>query len=152
MATYQSPLTVIIKGAIAGAAGTAAMGAAMDQAPKLLEGFGLRMPLAPAPPTAPDEQEAKATAGQAIHWTYGSAWGAYYAVIQSSLKPPPLLHGIVFGALVGGVASTLIPRLGLQNPPSRNPPQINAMYLAAHVVYGVSTAVAYAILNLGRRG
>ena len=171
MATYQSPLTVIIKGAIAGAAGTAAMGAAMERAPKVLESMGVQVPTPPPGPTAPDsppealaervaegvaEQpmgpQAKATAGQVMHWGYGAAWGAYYAVIQSSLKPPPLLHGALFGALVGTVASAVVPRLGLQNPPSRNPPKLNAMYMGYHLVYGVTTAVVYAILNLGRRG
>ncbi len=34
MATYQSPLTVIAKGALAGAAGTAVMGAFMERAPQ----------------------------------------------------------------------------------------------------------------------
>jgi hypothetical protein len=171
MATYQSPLTVIIKGAVAGAAGTAAMGAAMERAPQLLQQMGVDLPTPPPGPTAPDsppealaervaegvaeepiDPQTKATAGHAIHWGYGAAWGAYYAVIQSSLKLPPLLHGAFFGALVGTVASTVVPRLGLQTPPSRNPPKLNAMYMGYHLVYGVTTAVVYAILNLGRRG
>ncbi|MGH2428608.1 MAG: hypothetical protein ACRDGV_06920 [Candidatus Limnocylindria bacterium] len=171
MATYQSPLTVIIKGAIAGAAGTAIMGAAMERAPKLLEQMGVKLPPAPQAPTAPDspteatakrlaegvaeqpiDEETKATGGQVVHWAYGAGWGAFYGIMQSSLKLPHLVHGTLFGALVGGVATFLVPRIGLQVPPSENPQQLNVFYMGSHLVYGWATAIVYAILNLGRRG
>ncbi len=171
MATYQSPLTVIVKGAMAGAAGTAVMGTFMERAPGWMERMGVTMPSSPPGPTAPDspteevaerivegvakrpiDSAGKARAGQMVHWSYGAGWGALFAVLQSSFTPPPLIHGSLFGAMVGVVADTVMPRLGLQNPPSRNPGQINVMHMAAHVVFGIATALTYQILNLGRRG
>ncbi|MGI8998681.1 MAG: hypothetical protein ACR2GO_03115, partial [Candidatus Limnocylindria bacterium] len=97
MTTYQSPLTVIVKGALAGAAGTAVMGAFMERAPQILEGMGIRLPAERPGPTSPDspnealaqrvakgvarqplDPEAKETAGEAVHWAYGAAWGAFF--------------------------------------------------------------------------
>ncbi len=72
--------------------------------------------------------------------------------MQSTLKLPHLVHGTVFGILAGVVADTVMPRLGLQVSPARNPTEVNAMHMAAHVVFGWTTATVYAILNLGRRG
>lgn len=171
MATYQSPLTAIVKGALAGAAGTAAMGAFTERAPRALERLGWSMPSGPKGPTAPDtpteevaerlvedvaEQDlpddAKGTAGQAVHWTYGAAWGAVFGIVQASLRLPHLLHGVLFGLLVGTVADTVMPRFGLQVPPKRNPMELNVFHMAAHVVFGLVTAATWAVLNLGRRG
>lgn len=172
MASYQSPLTAIIKGAIAGAAGTAVMGVFMERAPELMERMGRPMPPSPPGPTAPDTPneevaqrlaegladaspltaEAKATAGEAVHWAYGSAWGALYGVVQSSIKLPHFIHGTVFGALVGVVADTVMPAMRLQNKPTENPTAANVMHFAAHLVYGWTTALVWGVLNLGRRG
>lgn len=174
MSTYQSPLTVIIKGAIAGAAGTAVMNTALQQAPELIERMGVPMPEPLAPPPHPDKPDAptaeaaervargaarealdpgtRARAGEAIHWGYGAAWGAFYGVMQSSLKLPHLLHGTILGVLVYGAAATVVPRLGLTPPPTDQPAKLNAMQIGAHLVYGWATAITYAILNFGRRG
>jgi hypothetical protein len=118
MAGYESPLTYLIKGAVAGAVGTAVMSAAMQRAPQLMERAGVALPKqrgggAGQPPTAElaervaegvlhesIDEEAKAVTAEAVHWGYGAAWGAYYAVIQASFNFPRLLHGTFLGALV----------------------------------------------------
>lgn len=169
--TYQSPLSAIINGAIAGAAGTYVMGEAMARVPELLERAGHPLPEAPPGPAAPDspteevaerlaeglardeiDAQTKAAAGQVIHWTYGAAWGAAYAVLQSSLRLPSVLGGVLFGAGVGYVADTVLPAMRLQTRPELNPRSVNAYHMAMHLVYGVTTAVAWRVLNLGRRG
>jgi hypothetical protein len=171
MASYQSPLSAIIKGAFAGAAGTWVMGEAMARTPQLLERAGVRLPEPPPGPTAPDSpteevaerlaegvaeqeisDETKAAAGQLVHWTYGAAWGAFFGVMQASLRLPHLVHGTLFGLLVGTVADTAMPRLRLQVAPTQRPASLNVMYMAHHVIYGWAVAIAWAILNLGRRG
>lgn len=173
--SYQPPLTVIIKGAIAGAAGTAVMTAVMERAPQLVARVpGLSASPPPPPraepdaPASPTEALAdrvatgvartslaprdRATAGQAIHWGYGAGWGALYGVLQSSLKLPHLLHGTLLGGIVGGAALTVVPRLGLVPPPEQQSREQLIMSVGSHLVYGWSTAIVYAILNLGRRG
>lgn len=171
MASYQSPLTAIVKGAIAGAAGTYVMGEAMSRVPQLLKQLGYELPQPPPGPAAPDspteevaerlaegvaqqpiDQETKAQAGHVVHWSYGSAWGVAFGVLQSSLRLPHLLAGLLFGAAVGTVADTLLPRLGLQTPPSQRPAPLTVAYMGYHLVYGLATSLTWAILNLGRRG
>ncbi len=168
MATHQSPLAVIVKGALAGAAGTAVMSAFMERAPELMDRIGMG---SGEPPTPPEEPEAPsspteelaervtegdlaaddlAVAGQAIHWGYGAAWGSYFAVIQSTFRPPSIMHGLFLGGLMTGVAVKLVPQLGLAPQPRTREQLITAA--ASHGVYGVVTAVAYRVLNLGRRG
>jgi hypothetical protein len=168
MATYQSPLAVIVKGALAGAAGTAVMSAFMERAPELMERAGVGGDEPPTPPDdpgttgSPTEElvdrvtegelgaEERAAAGEAVHWAYGAAWGAYYAVIQSTFRPSPIVHGAFLGGLMTAVATKVVPRLGLA-PRPRNREELitNA---ASHVVYGVATGIVYQVLNLGRRG
>lgn len=166
MATYQSPLAVVIKGALAGAAGTAAMNAFLEQAPALMERVGLatgRPPTPPAKPTrrgsATEEVVEKATTlapGEAkhadglLHWAYGSGWGAYYAVIQSTFRLPSLLHGTWLGGLMTVVAVRVVPALGLAPAPGTQEAMIVSG--ASHAVFGWTTAIAYSVLNFGRRG
>jgi hypothetical protein len=168
MASYQSPLAVIVKGALAGAAGTAVMSAFMERAPEFMERAGVGATEPPAPPEDPDapaspteelaervtngtlEGEERALAGQAIHWGYGAAWGAYFAVIQSTFRPSPITHGAFLGGLMTVVAAKVVPRLGLMPEPRNRQELITSA--ASHVVYGVATGLTYQLLNLGRRG
>lgn len=168
MATHQSPLAVIVKGALAGAAGTAVMSAFMERAPELMERVGVGGEEPPTPPVEGDEPgspteelaervtphrlgaDERAIAGEAIHWAYGAAWGAYFAIVQSTFRPSPIIHGAFLGGLMTAVATKAVPRLGLAPAPrSREELLTNA---ASHVVYGVATGVVYQVLNLGRRG
>ena len=139
MATYQSPLAVIIKGALAGAAGTAVMSAFMERAPELRDRAGMPLPQPPAPranpdaPSSPTEElaervtegqlpaEQRAAAGEAIHWAYGAGWGAYYGVMQSTFRLPSVIHGTFLGGLLTFVAVRFVPRLGLTPPAPAEP-------------------------------
>lgn len=171
MATFQSPLAVIVKGALAGAAGTAVMSAFLERAPELMERAGIAAEPDAEPPTPPESgdepgspteeladrvtegalaADERALAGEAIHWGYGAAWGAYFAVVQSTFKPSPVIHGAFLGGLMTAVATKVVPQLGLAPAPrSREELLTN---VGSHVVYGVATGLAYQILNLGRRG
>lgn len=171
MATHQSPLAVIVKGALAGAAGTAVMSAFLERAPELMERAGIDSAGSAEPPTPPEEgdepasptkelaervthggldAEELAVAGEAIHWGYGAAWGAYFAVLQSTFRPSPIVHGAFMGGLMTAVATKVVPRLGLAPAPrSREELLTN---LGSHVVFGMATGLAYQVLNLGRRG
>ena len=168
MATHQSPLAVIVKGALAGAAGTAVMSAFMERAPELMERTGMGSGEPPAPPEEPEAASSPteeladrvtdgelapddlSVAGQAIHWGYGAAWGAYFAVIQSTFRPPSIIHGLFLGGLMTTVAVKLVPQLGLAPEPRTREQLITSA--ASHGVYGVTTAIVYRVLNLGRRG
>ena len=166
MATHQSPLAVVIKGGVAGAAGTAAMTAFLQQAPALMERLGLATARPPTPPAKPSGRRSatekvveRATTlasdetghlGGALHWAYGAGWGAYYAVIQSTFRLPTLLHGTWLSGLMTVVAVRVIPAVGLAPAPRTRDQMI--VTGASHVVFGWTTAIVYSILNFGRRG
>jgi hypothetical protein len=168
MATHQSPLAVLVKGSLAGLAGTAVMSAFQERAPELMGRAGLSVPQPPAPPTDPDAPDSpteelaervtegelapdqREIAGEAIHWAYGAGWGAYFGVMQSTFRPSSLLHGAFLGGLMTLIATRFIPRLGLVPPPKSREELV--LSGSSHVVYGLATAITYRILNLGRRG
>jgi putative membrane protein len=162
----ESPLAVTAKGAVAGLAGTAALTVVMRFGPRMLTGLGL-LPEEAQPheePTAklagkvaggvlerPIGEDTKESAGQAIHWAYGAGWGALYGIVQSSLRLPHLLHGALFGGVVAGVASTLVPAMRLTPPPTEQPPAMSALQVGWHLVYGWVTALTFRLLSPGAR-
>lgn len=158
----ESPLTVAIKGAVAGAIGTAALGLAMERGPALLQQLGL---LDGQPegggeePTEklarrvtrgvldrPLEGEAKETTGQVMRWGYGAGWGLLYGLVQVSLRPRHWLHGTMLGVVTAAVASTAGPALRLTPAPAEQPATISAMQFAYHLLYGWTTALAFRLL------
>ena len=152
MAHHQSPLAVIVKGALAGAAGSAVMSAFVERAPQLLGQVGMRPTAAAA---SPGDEERMSTdsvqaANGALHWAYGAAWGAYFAVLQSTFRPSSIIHGTFLGGLMTFAATKGIPKLGL-GPAPRDREEL-VLSASSHVVFGIATAIVYRILNLGRRG
>ena len=171
MPYHESPLSVVAKGAIAGLAGTAAITLAMKRTPQLLQRLGLEPSEPPAAeaqkiaesagqPTEklaekvttgvldrPIAEDTRQVAGQAVHWGYGAAWGALYGIVQASVRWPSLVHGTVFGGVVGLVASTLVPAMRLTPPPTQQPMPANAMMMVYHLLYGWVTALTFQLLS-----
>lgn len=84
---------------------------------------------------------------QAVHWTYGAAWGGVYGLAQATLRLPAPHHGGAFGLLVGTVGTAELPALGLMPPPWQAPPSTLAMNTAFHLAYGLTTAGAFYALS-----
>lgn len=164
----------LVNGAVAGLVGTAALTVAMRWLPEAMAHAGV----APADPSVPKthgeasevqerptqllaEKVARGTlrtsltdetqqaAGQAIHWSYGAAWGAVYGLVQHWLRPPYLVHGPIFGAGVGMVASTVVPAMGLVPPPTQQPVAMSAMQFTVHLRYDAVTALTFRLLSRG---
>jgi len=166
MAHNDSPLAATLKGAVAGLAGTAALVLAMKATPQVAQALGMASEEAPRPAEsaaettrafadkvatgmveAPIAPEAREAAGEAVHWTYGAAWGALYGILQSSLRLPPPLHGTAFGAIVGAVASTALPAMRLAPSPTKQPPAMSALQAGYHVLYGWVVAATFHALS-----
>ena len=89
------------------------------------------------------------TSSKVIHWGYGALWGAIFGIMQSSLRIPHLVHGTIFGGVVAGVASTLVPAMGLAPSPKDQPKAMSAMQFVNHLIFGWAVALTYRVLTIG---
>ncbi len=130
MSRHDTPLAAVVKGVLAGVAGTAAITVVMQVTPTVFERVGLSLPKPERPmmrkayepgPNTPTQELAekvsegilekplaekpKAEAGEAIHWAYGAAWGVFFAIFAGSMRLPRHISGLALGGLVGLVAS-----------------------------------------------
>src|SRR4051794_8165989 len=131
-------MTTLVRGFVAGIAGTAVM-TAYQLAVAKLQGKSASPPVphrwADAPPPA---QVAKKTADaiglgrrfrredvpmltNAMHWLYGVSWGAFYGVAAGATRPDPIAGGLVFGTAVWGAAYAELVPLGIYKPPWKYP-------------------------------
>jgi hypothetical protein len=149
----------VLRGAVAGLAGTAAMSAAMA----VTKAAGLMPGESPPRKVARNFEEAAGVrdglppaafeaswVGQ--HFAYGAAAGVAYALVRGRLRlPEPVPAGPLFGAALWafGYAGWL-PATGLSPPPSAEPRRRVGTLIVAHLVYGTATAAVSRVLDPGR--
>ena len=86
------------------------------------------------------------------HWAYGVLSGAGYGVLVGSLRSPRVRYGPPFGAAVWLTGYAVLPAAGLYQPIWEYSAQVLAKDLSAHLVYGTTTGLAFAVLyRRGRR-
>lgn len=83
--------------------------------------------------------------GKAVHYGYGAAWGAAFALAARALpRRPPVATGVVFGAVLWLLSDEiLVPLFGFSRGPARYPASSHLKGLAAHLVYGLGTDAAW---------
>ena len=81
-----------------------------------------------------------------MHWSYGSAWGAFYGVLAGSLRRPHPLYGLPFGAAVWVSDYLVLPEAGLYKPIWEYDAKTLATDLSAHLAYGAGTGAAFSLL------
>ncbi|HEX8216877.1 MAG TPA: hypothetical protein VF577_05380 [Allosphingosinicella sp.] len=145
----------LIVGGIAGIVGTMAMTAAMRRLHRRLPREE-RYPLTPreivdsaaAQLDVPLADEPAKDITTAAHFAYGAAMGALVAAINPD---PKKRSGALAGAAVW-LASYMgwIPAVGTLEPATRHPARRNALMIAVHLVWGVSTAAAIRELRAAR--
>jgi hypothetical protein len=84
----------------------------------------------------PDEQTG--ALNNAMHWLYGTSWGALYGL--AARRPTT---GIAFALTVWGASLVELPAMRLAPPVWKMPPSAIAPDLGFHLVYGVATAAAH---------
>jgi len=83
-------------------------------------------------------------AGLAVHFTYGSAWGLLFGLLQASRRRRPVACGALYGLLVYLVGpACLVPAMKIMRRPAEEPPVRTIMLLAGHILYGVSLATVF---------
>ena len=86
----------------------------------------------------------------AMHWTYGTSWGALYGLSSGAANAAPLRRGLVFGAIVWGASLIQLPAMKLAPPVWEYPPAELGLDVSYHLVYGAAVATAYAVLSRTR--
>ena len=170
MRDRSTPLGVIGRGLVAGAIGTAAL-TAYQTAAAVRRGESLKDTVAPEPPASWEEAPASAQVGyrflrgvfqrdaspekapamtNAVHWAYGTAWGAVYAVLDESVDGSALLKAPAFGSLVFANAYVALPAMKLYDPPWEYSARTLATDWSYHVIYGGAVALAYRLVRATR--
>jgi hypothetical protein len=83
---------------------------------------------------------------ETMHWGYGTAWGAAYGLLAGTAGRSTLRGGLAFGLTVWASSYVELVPTGLYEPPWDYSPQVIALDLSYHLVYGTSTSVAYRLL------
>ncbi len=171
--TRTTPLGVVGRGLVAGAAGTAAMTVWQELSSRLQASGGGSSgggqggedenpwTSAPAPAKVAKRliealfrrevgSERIGLLTNVAHWGYGTGWGAVYGLLQGTLRVNPLAHGVAFGTGVWGMSYVQLVPMGLYEPPWEYPAKSLAKDLSYHVVYGVGVAAAYELLDRDR--
>lgn len=149
-----------IRGAVAGAAGTAAMTMMMrGVAPKVVpeemrpDEFVPKKVVewAEEQAGAPDalSEDAELKLSMVPHFGYGSSMGALYGLARDRVDGVPApLAGALFGVAVWAIGfEGWLPALGVQPATTEQPPKKRPMPIMAHLVYGVATAMTYEALE-----
>lgn len=83
----------------------------------------------------------------ATHWGYGMLGAAQYGIVAGSLAAPRILYGLPFGATVWTTSYVVLPVAHLYKPIWKYDLSTLAQDLSAHLVYGLTTAVAFDLLS-----
>ena len=164
-----TPLGAVVRGIVAGAAGTAAMDALLfaryrrsggtSNAEEWESSAGVTTwEQAPAPAQvgrrlveglfgitlAPTRAR---LVNNVMHWGYGIVNGAQYGIVVESLPSPRILYGLPFGAVVWASGYVILPAAKLYEPLWKYDRKTLLNDLSAHLVYGLGTATALRLLS-----
>jgi len=150
-----TPLGAVGRGLLAGAVGTAAMTAVQTAVAKARGEEASTTPATVAKRVGegvlhrdvPDDEATTQKLNQAMHWSYGTTWGAVYGLAQGTREASVARGGPAFGAFVWGASLLQLPAMKLAPPVWEYPPLELALEVGYHVVYGLGVAAAYAALD-----
>jgi hypothetical protein len=94
-------------------------------------------------------RDQKKSAGQAVHFAFGTLMGVLYAVLAEYVTEVTTGGGFAYGTLLFLVADEIaVPALRLAPPPTQVAPEDQLEHWVGHLVYGSSLEL---FRNLGRR-
>jgi uncharacterized membrane protein YagU involved in acid resistance len=157
-------MVAVVRGLVAGIAGTAAM-TASQLAVRKARGQPLDTPVprtwADAPPPAQVVKKAADAVGKgrritkqdvpavtnAMHWSYGVTWGIAYGLAARYLRPNPVGGAVALGAALWAASYAELVPLGIYKPPWQYPLSELGLDLSYHLVYGGGVAAVYTALE-----
>ncbi len=148
-----SPFGAVARGLAAGVAGTAAMTVYQTAVAKLRGSDASTTPAEVGKRVIRgvfhrrfDEDQTSAL-NNAMHWGYGTSWGAVYALTDGLGEISVLPRGLGFGTAVWGASLIELPAMKLAPPVWEYPPLELVLDVSYHLVYGIAVAAAYAALR-----
>jgi hypothetical protein len=162
----MSPLRALATGLAAGALGTAAM-TAYQTATSMRSGRSLHDALVPSAPETWDDAPAPAQVGyrfvhgvfgrdasprlapvmtNLVHWAYGVGWGGLYGLVAGT-RGGGARSGASLGTTVWGSSYAMLPAMGIYDPPWEYDATSLAKDWSYHLVYGVTTGLAFRVLD-----
>jgi hypothetical protein len=141
-------VNALLRGALAGIGGTMAMSVPVFAMEKL--GLFLTAPpveisasVAEETPVLPEPGEQAFSAYWPVaHLSYGAAAGGLFGVLRRFLPASTPVAGLLFGGAVWAAGYCgFLPALRLYPPPDKDAGPRVATMIAAHVIFGVTTAV-----------
>jgi hypothetical protein len=85
------------------------------------------------------------------HWGYGIMNGAPFGILAGSAPSPRLRYGALFGGAVWATSYAVLPAVHLYQPIWKYDARTLSKDLAAHLVYGFSTATVFKLLSARTR-
>lgn len=82
-----------------------------------------------------------------MHWGTGVGWGVGYAIAHRMLPGGTLRKGLAWGTTVWGSSYAQLVPMGIYEPPWKYPPDVLALDLSYHLVYGVGTGLGHRALG-----
>jgi uncharacterized membrane protein YagU involved in acid resistance len=90
----------------------------------------------------------KEKAATAVHYAYGTIWGAAFGVLGPRLPIPPVATGAALGAALWLVSDELLlPLLRLARAPWKYPVSYHGKAFASHVLYGLATEATARVVS-----
>ena len=94
------------------------------------------------------DRDRKKSAGQIVHYTFGTLMGVIYAVSAELLPEVTTGAGTAFGTLLFlGADEVAVPAFHLAAPPTDTAATDHLQHWAAHVVYGASLELVRSLLR-----
>lgn len=91
------------------------------------------------------------TTTNAVHWATGIAWAAQYGVLAGITSSHPAVRALALGPAVWLSSYVILPLAGVYKPIWEYDARTLADDLSAHLVFGLTTSAAFAVLSPGER-
>jgi hypothetical protein len=173
MSTRTTPIAALVRGLAAGVIGTAAMTAAQVLPSKLKSSEDTsggqenspRDPWEEAPvPALVAKRIAEGVFHKevspdlipvltnAMHWGYGTTWGAVYGLTHARTSGRPLRNGVMFGVAVWALSYVQLVPMGLYEPPWKYSPKELASDVGYHLAYGAGVGAGHSLISRAGAG
>lgn len=152
----------MLRGALAGIAGTSAMTAAQTISAKLQSSSRNGSSASDEDPwetaPAPAKVAKRISEGvfhhdvsseqipllsNAMHWSYGIGWGIIFGLAVAGRTAPAARRGAIFGAAVWTSSYLQLVPMGIYEPPWKYKPQELALDFSYHLAFGLTTATTF---------